>query len=553
MDNKNYLLAIAIDDYEHYGNLNNAKKDVQEVIDILTTLYQFEKNDIHTLFDKEATEDGIDEKFLELIDLVTEDDNIIIFYSGHGYYRENVNEGYWIPVDGRKDKISDFIGNAALIKYLQNIKAHHILMIIDSCFSGTLVEQLRGDSNSEKFPSRRVFASGREEVIDGAIGENSPFAKGMIDFLKANVNQAASTTSMIDSVRQYVENYTDGEQNPIEGRLRNSKDNRGEFFFKRKLTENDFWIKALDKDDLEAYQEYLTIYPNGNYSGEANHRFKVHFYRRKWNETLRNDTLDDYLDYITLYPESEYIEQARAKKEIKEKAVEEQRKIELERKERLKTLAAKEKEIERCRKEYKRLARESYEDILNGEYRPARRKLRECEELFYENKEGFIPSIREIQQKIKLCSDKLNFFEFKEDGELAFGIRDYISAERLFNEALVIEPSNENLIKLRDAAIQLNNVDTKIDVKIGSGKRETSRNTKGNRSIVIGKAKRLNKKKQIIVKKKPVPIRNSSRPIKFNRKQSTSDKKPNEKDLTFLWIGLLILGYFLLVKILGIF
>ena len=543
MKNKNYLLAIAIDEYEHYGNLNNAKKDVQEVIDILTTLYQFEKNDIHTLFDKEATEDGIDEKFLELIDLVTEDDNIIIFYSGHGYYRENVKEGYWVPVDGRKDKISDFIGNAALIKYLQNIKAHHILMIIDSCFSGTLVEQLRGDSNSEKFPSRRIFASGREEVIDGAIGENSPFAKGMIDFLKANVNQVASTTSMIDSVRQYVESYTDGDQNPIEGRLRNSKDNRGEFFFKRKLTEEEFWVKTLDKDDLEAYKEYLRIYQNGKYSGDANSNFKKQFYRKKWNEILHSDTLDDYLDYITLYPESEYIEQAKAKKEIKVKAAKIQRKVEIERKDHLKTLAAKEKEIERCRKEYKRLARESYEDILKEEYRLARRKLRECEELFYENKEGFIPSLEELQQKIKLCRDKLNFYEFQEDGELAFGIRDYKSAIKLFNEALSIEPHNESIINLRNAAINLSKVETKINVKKGKIKKTVPINTKGNRNIVIGKTNKQIKRKKIIVKKKPIPIKNSPRPVKFSSK----------KDLTFLWIALLIIGYFLLTKILGIF
>ena len=264
MDGKNYILAIAIDNYHHFSPLNNAVKDVDTIINILCSLYQFDEENVHRLFNDEATEDGIDYKLLELVDILTENDNLIIFYSGHGYYRKNVREGYWVPVNGRRDKVSDYISNANLIRYLQNIHAHHIMMFVDSCFSGALVEQLRGDANSERYPSRRVFVSGRVEMIsDGIPGEHSPFAQGIIDFLKANMQIKASVTQLIDSVRNYVGRVSS--QDPIEGRLRTSRDNRGEFFFRRNFSEPEYWKLTLEKNTVDAYKLFIETFPGGEY------------------------------------------------------------------------------------------------------------------------------------------------------------------------------------------------------------------------------------------------------------------------------------------------
>lgn len=554
---KNYLFVIGIDDYKYFNPLNNAIKDVEEITDILTNLYQFEEDNIYYLYNQEATIDGIDEKFLELVDLVEENDNLLIFYSGHGYYRENVKEGYWIPVDGRKDKVSDYISNAVLIRYLQNIKAHHLLMIVDSCFSGALVEQLRGDHNTEHFPSRRVFASGRAEMVsDGIPGENSPFAKGMIDFLKANQNKSASTSDMIHSVKQYVKGVSP--QLPVEGRLRDSKDNRGEFFFKRKLTEEDLWKNSSNKNSLEAYQNYLKIYPSGKYAAEAQFALKSKIAEKAWKKALANNTIDDFEDYIILYPDSIWVEEAREKIKILTKAIEEAKRIEQDRVERLRKEAKEEKEIDRVRTEFNENAMKSQEAMQKNNYREARVFLRKCEECYREGREGFIVDLEEIKRRRFICKQQLLFEEYSDNGRRAFRIKDYASAIQLFNSALKIEPNNAAIIKLRNAATTLESA--KISVEINSrGDRETNAaaaNTPPPRQSITVKKNR---------KSTNHPPRRSS-PLKVTRKPKTpirstkpmytyAESLPVEKktDLTFLWIALLALGWFLLCKLLGFF
>ncbi|MBK9013904.1 MAG: caspase family protein [Saprospiraceae bacterium] len=185
---KNYLLTIAIDKYQHWNHLNNAVKDVKDFTTILQTFYQFEEDYTLRLHNEDATEDNIRLKMKELKKKVSKEDNLVIYFSGHGHFDEESNLGYWVPVGGEKEKESTYISTADIVHFLNQIDSLHLLVIVDSCFSGTLITQHRSKATAvreERFASRRIFASGRSEVVDdGAPGDNSPFAKGLISFLK---------------------------------------------------------------------------------------------------------------------------------------------------------------------------------------------------------------------------------------------------------------------------------------------------------------------------------------------------------------------------------
>ena len=156
---KNYLLAIGIDKYSGWKPLNNAVKDAKDFIEVLKTHYQFDDAYIRTLFNEQATEDNIHNLMLELVRDVTEEDNLLIYYSGHGHYIEELQQGYWVPVDAPKgDSVRKYISNSDLVNYLKNIKSHHTFLIVDSCFSGTLMTQLRSGVRSERYTSRRILA-----------------------------------------------------------------------------------------------------------------------------------------------------------------------------------------------------------------------------------------------------------------------------------------------------------------------------------------------------------------------------------------------------------
>ena len=75
---KNYLLAIAINDYQHCSKLNNAVRDAEALIKLLTTRYLFDSEHVTFIKDAEATEKRIERAFDKLIDVVTEQDKLVV-------------------------------------------------------------------------------------------------------------------------------------------------------------------------------------------------------------------------------------------------------------------------------------------------------------------------------------------------------------------------------------------------------------------------------------------------------------------------------------------
>ena len=93
-----YALIIGIDNYSgDWPKLNNAVRDAKAVEDVLRTDYRFDK--IITLYDNEATRTEIFDTFEWLVENVIEDDNVLIYFSGHRELKKNLKKGFWVPVD----------------------------------------------------------------------------------------------------------------------------------------------------------------------------------------------------------------------------------------------------------------------------------------------------------------------------------------------------------------------------------------------------------------------------------------------------------------------
>lgn len=235
---RNHLLLIGINKYTTWNKLSGATKDVAAVEKVLQNQYGFEASDIHKLIDEQCTKEGIDSVFRELITRLTEVDNLIVYYAGHGIMDKQVNEGYWIPVDARLKKPIDYISNSEIKKYLEALKTKHTLLIADACFSGGFFKTSRGESfenKVEKLGSKWVFCSGREEeVADVMHGkENSPFAFYLLKFLEESQGQVAAS-ELIQMVKKAVANNSS--QTPIGGPLNYVGDEGGEFIFRKKKT-----------------------------------------------------------------------------------------------------------------------------------------------------------------------------------------------------------------------------------------------------------------------------------------------------------------------------
>lgn len=231
----NYLFVVGINDYQYWPTLNNAVKDATDVAGTLIGQYDFDFSNVTIIKNEQATRSNIYKGLRSLITQVTTKDNLMIYFSGHGYFDELVNEGYWVPVDAKLSAVGDYLSNSDILKIIGNIESQHTFLVADACFSGSLFnETKRGYAeNVEQYRSRWGLASGRLEVVsDGAVGNNSPFARNLISFLKSNDKDKIAVSELVQHVKMQVAEESD--QTPIGNPLKGAGDEGGEFVFYKK-------------------------------------------------------------------------------------------------------------------------------------------------------------------------------------------------------------------------------------------------------------------------------------------------------------------------------
>ncbi|MEK7257265.1 MAG: caspase family protein, partial [Bacteroidota bacterium] len=229
---KNYLFVVAIDNYLHCPKLFNAQRDADAIIELLTKNYQFDPENVVVLRNEEATEGGILNAFRDMVRILTPEDNLIIYFSGHGEFDPLLDEGYWIPVDVPQGAFEDYFPNSKIQKILNAVKARHIFLVADSCFSGTLFASYKSAAAAdrlEKDPSRWGLTAGRNEVVaDGKPGSHSPFADSLIYHLTNSqppLGVAALCNKVIEDVIANANQTPRGEPLQVEGHR------GGQFFF----------------------------------------------------------------------------------------------------------------------------------------------------------------------------------------------------------------------------------------------------------------------------------------------------------------------------------
>lgn len=78
----------------------------------------------------------------------------------------------------------------------------------------------------------------------------------------------------------------------------------------KRLTDSEAWVRALEKDTLEGYREYLDLFPNGRHKDEA--QAEIDGYDdRAWATAEQRDTIPGYEDYLETWPEGRHASQAR--------------------------------------------------------------------------------------------------------------------------------------------------------------------------------------------------------------------------------------------------
>lgn len=168
-------------------SLRNAVHDVEELSRILRQNYDY--NIIKLL---NADRRDIITAMSNFQQSLTEEDNLLIYYAGHGWYDDDRNEGYWLPVDSSPRNRSQWISNSTISKELRAMRARNVIVITDSCYSGltrgiVVKKNLLRFATPVKKSRLAISSGGLNPVLDGG-GRNkhSIFAYHLINVLKEN-------------------------------------------------------------------------------------------------------------------------------------------------------------------------------------------------------------------------------------------------------------------------------------------------------------------------------------------------------------------------------
>lgn len=228
------------DEQGKWQSLTTAVTDARAVAKLLKQQYGF--TDIKVL--ENATRRDVLLALEALANRSLKNDNVLIYYAGHGYLDDETKKGFWVPVDAEGSDHTTFLRNSTIRDEVSSIasRVQHTLLISDSCFSGSLLRAAPRSINEsdytekyfEKVSSKKsvqIMAAGGFEYVDDDYRESghSPFTYFLLNELKTNNTPMLTVSQLSSNVVRAVANNVD--QMPESGVLQGAGDELGEFIF----------------------------------------------------------------------------------------------------------------------------------------------------------------------------------------------------------------------------------------------------------------------------------------------------------------------------------
>ena len=229
---KYHALIIGVSEYDDESVVDlsgEPTKDAQALVNVLTTMYGFDKVNVKVL--KNPTRNEITRSFFDLRKKVSKNDNLLIFYAGHGNYDESSERGYWMPANVNMEYEENILLNTELVSYIKSINSKHTLLIADACFSGSIFNS-RSYTKEEKSAQRKYSLTSRKAITSGTlktVPNKSVFIQYLLKKLKENQSKYLPTSKLFSMIEEPVLNNS--ENIPQRGVIHGTGDEGGDFIF----------------------------------------------------------------------------------------------------------------------------------------------------------------------------------------------------------------------------------------------------------------------------------------------------------------------------------
>jgi uncharacterized caspase-like protein len=192
-----HALVIGNNNYtKGWAPLQTAVGDAQRMGELLQKRYGFQ---VKTLIN--ADRYAMMSALSAMRQSLTANDNLLIFYAGHGEIDKSTGLAYWVPVDGETRSQANWISALDVTNTLLAMKAKNILLVADSCYSGAFTYRTIPNVNEQASAAERASAlsamgarksrtiltsGGNEPVLDSSDGKHSLFAAELFPLLENN-------------------------------------------------------------------------------------------------------------------------------------------------------------------------------------------------------------------------------------------------------------------------------------------------------------------------------------------------------------------------------
>jgi hypothetical protein len=195
-------------------------------------VFLFKINSRDILLDRKATREKIYLALRRLAQTAEPSDSALIYYAGHGDLDKVYNDGWWIPADAKVGNPTTYLDNVQVQKAMDRISARHVLLISDSCYSGTLFGKSRALPSviDDKYylglfneKSRWGMTSdNKTPVSDSGSEGHGVFAYQLLKELRNNEKPYISAQEIYNNIASIISNNSD--QMPMCNPIRHTGD-----------------------------------------------------------------------------------------------------------------------------------------------------------------------------------------------------------------------------------------------------------------------------------------------------------------------------------------
>ena len=135
-----HALIIGINRYKEWAPLQTAVNDAMGLKRILIQRYNFNEKNVVLRINDHAHRLQLLRDLRDMASNLGSQDNLLVYFAGHGQLDDLTGDGYWIPVEGKLKDPGTWLSHSMLKNILssERVKGKNIVVIADSCYSGSI-------------------------------------------------------------------------------------------------------------------------------------------------------------------------------------------------------------------------------------------------------------------------------------------------------------------------------------------------------------------------------------------------------------------------------